>query len=57
MGSHGIPHSRPDTFTTSLARLTGDEQKAAKTTPFDLQIDPVSKETDPFRRPDAQPRR
>jgi superfamily I DNA/RNA helicase len=29
-----------DTFTTSLARLTGDEQKAAKTTSFDLQIDP-----------------
>lgn len=30
-----------DTFTTSLARLTGDEQKAAKTTAFDLQMDPV----------------
>ncbi|UUE99038.1 hypothetical protein NDY24_04145 [Xanthomonas hortorum pv. pelargonii] len=30
-----------DTFTTSLARLTGDEQKAAKTTAFDLQVDPV----------------
>jgi hypothetical protein len=28
-----------DTFTDSLARLTGDEQKAAKTTAFDLQID------------------
>lgn len=27
-----------DTFTDSLARLTGDEQKAAKTTAFDLQI-------------------
>ena len=26
-----------DTFTDSLARLTGDEQKAAKTTAFDLQ--------------------
>lgn len=29
-----------DTFTASLARLTGDEQKAVKTTAFDLQIDP-----------------
>lgn len=26
-----------DTFTGSVARLTGDEQKAAKTTAFDLQ--------------------
>lgn len=32
-----------DTFTTSLARLTGDEQKAAKTTAFDLQVDPTGK--------------
>src|SRR5205809_599140 len=31
-----------DTFTDSLARLTGDEQKAAKTTAFDLQVDPVN---------------
>lgn len=30
-----------DTFTDSLARLTGDEQKAAKTTAFDLQMDPA----------------
>ena len=29
-----------DTFTDSLAKLTGDEQKAAKTTAFDLQMDP-----------------
>jgi hypothetical protein len=29
-----------DTFTESLARLSGDEQKAAKTTAFDLQLDP-----------------
>ena len=29
-----------DTFTDSLARLTGDEQKAAKTTAFDLQLEP-----------------
>jgi len=31
-----------DTFTGSLARLTGDEQKAAKTTAFDLQLNPAS---------------
>jgi superfamily I DNA/RNA helicase/mRNA-degrading endonuclease RelE of RelBE toxin-antitoxin system len=31
-----------DTFTSSLARLTGDEQKAAKTKAFDLQLDPSS---------------
>src|SRR3990172_3226193 len=31
-----------DTFTDSLARLTGEEQKAAKTTAFDLQLDPVN---------------
>jgi hypothetical protein len=30
-----------DTFTDSLMRLTGDEQKAVKTTAFDLQIDPA----------------
>ncbi|AWP78585.1 UvrD-helicase domain-containing protein [Bordetella bronchiseptica] len=30
-----------DTFTASLARLNGDEQKAAKTTAFDLQMDPA----------------
>ena len=29
-----------DTFTDSLARLRADEQKAAKTTAFDLQVDP-----------------
>jgi mRNA-degrading endonuclease RelE of RelBE toxin-antitoxin system len=29
-----------DTFTDSLARLTGDEQKAVKTTAIDLQMDP-----------------
>ena len=28
-----------DTFTDSLARLTAQEQKAAKTTALDLQID------------------
>jgi mRNA-degrading endonuclease RelE of RelBE toxin-antitoxin system len=31
-----------DTFTDSLARLTGEEQKAVKTTAFDLQIDPAN---------------
>ena len=30
-----------DTFTDSLARLTGDEQKAVKTTAFDLQVNPT----------------
>ncbi len=31
-----------DTFTTSLAKLNRDEQKAVKTTAFDLQMDPKS---------------
>ncbi len=30
-----------DTFTGSLARLTADEQKAVKTTAFDLQVNPA----------------
>ena len=30
-----------DTFTDSLAKLTGEEQKAVKTTAFDLQMDPA----------------
>lgn len=30
-----------DTFSDSLARLTGDEQKAVKTTAFDLQMNPA----------------
>ncbi len=30
------------TFTDSLARLTGDEQKAVKTTAFDLQMNPAN---------------
>ena len=29
-----------DTFTDSLARLNGDEQRAVKTTAFDLQLNP-----------------
>src|SRR3990170_4014577 len=41
--SGGIMEFRiADTFTDSLARLTGDEQKAVKTTAFDLQLDPTS---------------
>jgi len=31
-----------DTFTDSLARLSGDEQKAAKMTAFDLQLNPAN---------------
>jgi mRNA-degrading endonuclease RelE of RelBE toxin-antitoxin system len=31
-----------DTFTDSLARLAGDEQKAVKTTAFDLQLNPAN---------------
>src|SRR5580658_5570210 len=31
-----------DTFTDSLARLTGDEQKAVKTTALDLQLNPAN---------------
>src|SRR5689334_1766213 len=30
-----------DTFTDSLTRLNGDEQKAVKTTAFDLQLNPA----------------
>ena len=30
-----------DTFTTSLARLSNEQQKAAKTTAFDLQVNPA----------------
>src|SRR5436305_3786675 len=47
----GLPRNGPtenmefriaDTFTDSLARLTGDEQKAVKTTAFDLQLNPAN---------------
>lgn len=31
-----------DTFTSSLTRLTGEEQRAVKTTAFDLQINPAN---------------
>src|SRR5881392_1193996 len=32
----------PATFTDTLARLIGNEQKAVKTTAFDLQLNPAS---------------
>src|SRR5271166_4742557 len=32
-----------DTFTDSLSRLTGDEQKVVKTTAFDLQLNPAAR--------------
>lgn len=31
-----------DSFTDSLARLTGEEQKAVKTTAFGLQMNPAA---------------
>jgi len=31
-----------DTFTDSLAKLSGEEQKAVKTTAFDLQLNPAN---------------
>jgi|GEM_PF-1986346 len=31
-----------DTFTASLARLTGEEQRAVKTSAFDLQLNPAA---------------
>src|ERR1035437_7296390 len=31
-----------DTFTDSLAKLTGEEQKVVKTTAFDLQLNPAN---------------
>ena len=31
-----------DTFSDSLGRLTGDEQKSVKTTAFDLQMNPAA---------------
>lgn len=36
----GLHFRIADTFTDSLAKLTGDEQKAVKTTAFDLQMNP-----------------
>lgn len=40
MGASRLTFLISDTFTDSLARLTGDEQKAVKTTAFDLQMNP-----------------
>jgi hypothetical protein len=31
-----------ESFTSSLVHLTGDEQKAVKTTAFDLQMNPTN---------------
>ena len=42
MGSGVTDFRIADTFTDSLARLTGEEQKAAKTTAFDLQLNPIN---------------
>lgn len=38
----GMEFRISDTFTDSLARLTGEEQKAVKTTAFDLQVNPAN---------------
>ncbi|GLE95994.1 DNA helicase [Pseudomonas aeruginosa] len=38
----GMDFRIADTFTDSLARLTGEEQKAVKMTAFDLQLNPAS---------------
>ncbi len=38
----GMDFRIADTFTDSLARLTGEEQKAVKTTAFDLQLNPAN---------------
>lgn len=48
-----------DTSTASLAKLTGDEQQAVKTTAFDLQISPNVRESlrsdvnRPFPKPES----
>lgn len=38
----GMDFRIADTFTDSMARLTGEEQKAVKTTAFDLQLNPAN---------------
>ncbi|GLH34635.1 DNA helicase [Pseudomonas sp. BR1R-5] len=38
----GMDFRIADTFSDSLARLTGEEQKAVKTTAFDLQLNPAN---------------
>lgn len=47
MGEKEMTFRIADTFTTSLARLTGDELKAAKSTAFDLQADLSGKGYEP----------
>ncbi len=37
-----------DTFTDSLSRLTGEEQKAIKTTALDLQMNPANSGNHPL---------
>ena len=44
MSQTGMEFRIADTFTDSLARLTGDEQKAVKTAAFDLQLNPAQPE-------------
>ena len=41
LGEMFIAFRIADTFTGSLAKLTGEEQKAVKTTAFDLQMNPA----------------
>lgn len=43
-----------DTFTDSLAKLTGEEQKAVKTTAFDLQLNPDNPGMQFHRRDNAK---
>lgn len=38
--THSLEFRIADTFTSSLAKLTGDEQKAVKNSAFDLQVNP-----------------
>jgi mRNA-degrading endonuclease RelE of RelBE toxin-antitoxin system len=42
MGGCVVNFRIADTFTDSLARLTGEEQKLVKTTAFDLQVNPAN---------------
>lgn len=41
-GANSMNFRIADTFTACLARLTNDEQKVAKTTAFDLQLNPAN---------------
>ena len=43
-----------DTFTDSLAKLTGEEQNAVKTTAFDLQLNPDNPDMQFHRRDNAK---